>query len=109
MQSHYPGSTIRTRRGRFGLEGRGGRDAVAAVRAGLQSHRLLTAAAGATLIVVLLAVIASFFIDEPLRRSLERTMNSKLHGYNARLPGLSFHPLGFSLTLRDLTVTQAAH
>lgn len=60
-----------------------------------------------TLIVVL--VVGSFFVDEPLRRHMETTMNQKLKGYSVRLPGLSFHPLGLSLTLQDLVIRQNAH
>src|SRR5579862_902790 len=60
-----------------------------------------------TLVVV--AVIASYFVDEPLRRHMEAQLNGDLKGYSVRLPGLSVHPLGLSITLRDLTVAQQAH
>lgn len=80
--------------------------AVATTRA---RHPFLLWVAGglATLITVL--VVGSFFVDEPLRRYMEKTLNQKLQGYTVRLPGLDFHPLGFSLTLKGLTISQNAH
>src|SRR5512144_1092619 len=66
---------------------------------------------GAGIIVTLLLVlfIASYFLDEPLRRSMESKLNSKLKGYSVRLPKLHFQLVGFSLTLEGLTVFQQAH
>jgi len=61
------------------------------------------------LALVLAMVAASYGVDEPLRRYMEATLNSKLQGYTARLPGLEFHPFGFSITLRGLTISQNAH
>ncbi len=37
--------------------------------------------AGAVALVAVAAVVASFFVDEPLRRSLERQLNARLQGY----------------------------
>jgi uncharacterized protein involved in outer membrane biogenesis len=56
-----------------------------------------------------LAVLLSFLIDEPLRRSVERQMNARLTGYSVSIGKLSFHPIGLSLTLRDLVFTQQAN
>ncbi|HEY6872218.1 MAG TPA: DUF748 domain-containing protein [Geobacteraceae bacterium] len=66
---------------------------------------------GAGVVVTLLLVlfIASYFLDEPLRRSMEVKMNSKLKGYSVRLPKLHFQLIGFSLTLKGLTVFQQAN
>lgn len=61
------------------------------------------------LAVVVLAVIASFFIDEPLRRYVERRMNESLDGYTVSIRQLSFHPIGASLTLSDVTFIQDKH
>jgi len=61
--------------------------------------------------IVLLAglvAIGSFFVDEPLRRVIERQMNNSMKGYSASIGRLSFHPLGFSLTLYDLVFLQDA-
>ena len=59
--------------------------------------------------MALLAYVASFFVDEPLRRSIERRMNEKLQGYDVRLPNLEVHVLSFSIALEGLTVRQTAH
>src|SRR5688572_16738640 len=59
--------------------------------------------------IVLLLIVASFFIDEPLRRSMEREVNNRLDGYSARITKLDFHPIGFSIDLEDVIVTQNAH
>jgi hypothetical protein len=66
---------------------------------------------GAGIVVTLLLVlfIASYFLDEPLRRSMETRLNSKLKGYSVRLPKLHFQLVGFSLTLKGLTVFQQAY
>ena len=61
----------------------------------------------AALIVIIVA--GSFAVDAPLRRYMESTLNHKLKGYSVRLPAVSFHPLGFSLTLEDMVITQDAH
>lgn len=59
--------------------------------------------------LVLILVIASFFIDEPLRRLTEKKMNQALKGYTVRLPKLHFSIIGLSITLKGLTVRQQAH
>ena len=56
-----------------------------------------------------LIVIASFLVDEPIRRAIESQMNRGLKGYTARIERLSFHPIGASLTLSGLVFTQDAH
>jgi len=60
-------------------------------------------------IVLLLAYIVAFAIDEPLRRYTETKMNRALKGYTARIGKLNFHPVGFSLDLNDVVITQDAH
>src|SRR5438046_4037052 len=59
--------------------------------------------------LIALVVIASFFVDEPLRRMIEGQMNERLKGYTAHIERLSFHPLGFGVTLYGLTFSQNAH
>jgi Domain of Unknown Function (DUF748) len=61
----------------------------------------------ATLLVLLF--IASYFLDEPIRRSMEGRINSHLKGYSVRIPKLHFQLVGFSLTLRELTIAQDAY
>ncbi|MFN2385323.1 MAG: DUF748 domain-containing protein [Thermoanaerobaculia bacterium] len=64
---------------------------------------------GVLLLLVLLTILTSLFIDEPMRRSMERRMNEKLTGYTVRIPELDFRLLGLSITLENLTVRQDAH
>lgn len=59
--------------------------------------------------MALLLVGASFFVDEPLRSHMEQALNAELHGYTVRLAGVAFHPIGLSITLKDLTIAQNAH
>src|SRR5215470_16686349 len=59
--------------------------------------------------LVLLSIVASFFIDEPLRRRVEHEMNQRLHGYTVHIGRLDFHPVGFSVDFKDVVVTQDAH
>jgi hypothetical protein len=65
--------------------------------------------AGAVTLLAAVAVVASFFIDEPLRRYLERQLNARLQGYTVRIGALDFHPLGFSIDVEDVSLTQDAH
>jgi hypothetical protein len=60
-------------------------------------------------VVLLIAYAIAFLIDEPLRRYTEAKMNRALKGYTVHLKKLDFHPLGFSLDLRDVLVVQDAH
>ena len=56
--------------------------------------------------LILLLFIASFFVDEPMRRAMERSMNQRLKGYAVTLPKLHFQLIGLSVTLHDLTIRQ---
>ena len=60
-------------------------------------------------VIVALVVAASFFVDEPMRKTIEHQMNQSLKGYTAHIARLSFHPLGLSVTLYGLTFAQNAH
>jgi hypothetical protein len=66
---------------------------------------------GIGLIAALLLVlfVGSYFLDEPLRESVERRMNARLKGYFVRLPGLHLQLVGLSLTLKGLSVYQTAN
>ncbi len=57
-------------------------------------------------ILIVLLVVASFFVDEPMRRSMEKRMNASLKGYQVRIPKLHFSLFGGSITLHDLTIRQ---
>lgn len=64
----------------------------------------------AILVTVLLALfVASYFLDEPLRRYMENKLNRDLKGYSVRLPGAHFQLIGLTMTLKGLTVFQDAH
>jgi hypothetical protein len=71
--------------------------------------KLLRWGAGILVTLLLVLFVASYFLDEPLRRSMETRLNSKLKGYSVRLPKLHFQLVGCSLTLKGLTVFQQAH
>jgi len=84
--------------------------------AGKRTHSALRSVSRATLwttgtIVAILVIllVASFFVDEPIRRSMERHMNESLKGYTVQIPKLHFQLIGLSVTLHDLTVRQQAH
>jgi len=64
--------------------------------------------AGTLGVLIALAYAVAFLIDEPLRRYMEREMNSRLAGYAVRISDLDVHPLGFSVDLNGLTIVQMA-
>jgi hypothetical protein len=64
---------------------------------------------GTLAVLIAIVAVASFLVDEPLRRYIEGQMNASLKGYTARIERLSFHPIGASLTLYDLLIVQDAH
>jgi len=71
--------------------------------------RWCTGISAILILILLVLFIASYFLDEPLRGSMENRMNSSLKGYSVRLPKLHFQLIGFSMTLKGLTVSQKAH
>jgi hypothetical protein len=64
---------------------------------------------GGLALLVLLALAASFLVDEPLRRYMEREVNRRLDGYTVSIGRVDFHPIGFSIDYEDLVVVQDAH
>jgi hypothetical protein len=66
---------------------------------------------GVGIVVAALLVLfgASYLLDEPLRGFMERKINAPLKGYSVRLSGAHLQPVGFSLTLKGLTVLQQAN
>jgi hypothetical protein len=64
---------------------------------------------GVLAVLVLTVIVASYAVDEPLRRTIERRMNERMKGYTARVAKLDFHPIGFSLDLRDVVLIQNAN
>jgi hypothetical protein len=59
--------------------------------------------------VLVCVFITSFFLDRIIRPRIEAKMNSSLQGYHATLAHAHLQLLGFTLTLRDLTIAQIAH
>jgi hypothetical protein len=57
-------------------------------------------------ILIVILIVASFFVDEPMRRSMELRMNRSLKGYSVQIPHLHFSLFGGSITLHDLTLRQ---
>lgn len=62
----------------------------------------------AVLIAVLL-IASSFFIDEPLRRYAQQRMNDYLPGFSVHIRKLTTHPLSLSIQLDDVVILQADH
>ena len=75
----------------------------------LSAPRALRWIALAVVALLILLFVASFFVDEPMRRHMEARMNRSLKGYSVRLPKLHFRLIGMSVTLRDLALRQNAH
>jgi hypothetical protein len=66
--------------------------------------------AGGTLAVILvLAYVAAFLVDEPIRRQVESQMNARLKGYSVRLGSADFHPINLAIDFRNLVVRQDAN
>jgi Domain of Unknown Function (DUF748) len=59
------------------------------------------------LIVVIFAI--GVFIDEPLRRYVERQLNTHLKGYTVRLGRLDLHLWRFSVDVYDVSIVQNAN
>ncbi|MEO8189321.1 MAG: DUF748 domain-containing protein [Acidobacteriota bacterium] len=78
-------------------------------RAGHFSRKSLVRVGAGLLILLVLLIVASFFIDEPLRRQMERKMNQSLKGYSVQIPKLHFSLFGGSIALRGLTIRQQAN
>jgi hypothetical protein len=79
------------------------------IAARVKGSKALRWCVGVPVALVVLLCIASYFFDEPLRRTMEQKMNHDLKGYSVRLPSLHVQLAGLSVTLKDLTVVQMAH
>jgi len=78
--------------------------------AGLRGARRHWLAIGIPVAIILLLVYTiAFLTNDPLRRYTETKMNAALKGYTARIGKLDLHPLGYSLDLYDVVITQDAH
>jgi uncharacterized protein DUF748 len=59
--------------------------------------------------LIIVVVALAFVMDEPVRRYVEQTLNSRIEGYTIRLGKLDIHPLSFSVELYDVTIMQDAN
>jgi hypothetical protein len=64
---------------------------------------------GVPLAFLLVIGLALAFIDEPLRAYAERELNRQVESYTFRIGSLDFHPIGLSIDLENVTVTQNDH
>lgn len=75
----------------------------------LLTSGVLRWAVGIPVILALVHFGASYLLDEPLRRSMERKLNRDLKGYSVRLSGVHVQLIGLTVTVNGLTVLQQAH
>ena len=101
---HFPGTALALTRAMFHLLPRD--SWLAKLRTIPRRWLVVGVAVG---VVLLIAYAIAFLIDEPLRRYTEAKMNRALKGYTVHIKKLDFHPVGFSLDLRDVLVVQDAH
>ncbi len=86
------------------------RKLVSASGTGLRSlPKWLRRTATTLAVIITVLFIASYFLDEPLRRYMEKKVNRNLKGYYVRVPQLHLQLIGFSLTLKGLTIFQQAY
>ena len=64
---------------------------------------------GSIALILILVFVAAYLLDEPLRRRMEADLNNRLKGYTVRIGRLDFHPIGLSLELENLIISQNAH
>ena len=72
-------------------------------------RKVLRYGVGVVVAALLVLFGASYLLDQPLRGFMERKINAPLKGYSVRLDGAHFQAVGFSLTLKGLTVLQQAN
>jgi Domain of Unknown Function (DUF748) len=73
------------------------------------TRRSVIWAGGSILFLLLVLFVAAYLLDEPLRSRMEAELNNRLKGYAVRVERLDFHPIGLSLELENVTVSQNAH
>lgn len=64
---------------------------------------------GLPIALVLILFMASFYIDEPLRRLTEENINRNLKGYTVQLPKLHLRLIDLAVTVEDVSVLQQSH
>ena len=73
---------------------------------GSKTRKALSFTAALFIVLVVLIVLAAFFVDEPLRQRMEANLNRSLTGYTVRIGKLDFHPIGLSLDLENSVIIQ---
>ncbi len=91
---------------RSGDRGRQWRSALAHSLSGSKTRKALLWSASILAGLIVLVVIAAFFIDEPLRQRMEANLNRALAGYTVSIGKLDFHPIGLSLELENSVIIQ---
>jgi hypothetical protein len=61
---------------------------------------------GAVALLMVAAVAAGFWLDEPLRRYAEQHMNARLQGYTVRIGALDVRPFALAIDVQDLVIVQ---
>ena len=75
----------------------------------LPTHHPLKYAGIGVAAIVIGALIAIAFIDDPLRAFIERRVNQSLDGYRFTIGSLDFHPIGFSIDLENVVLVRTQH
>lgn len=63
---------------------------------------------GALAVVVVLLVVGLQFVDEPLRKEMEKRLNAALKGYTVTIQDLDLQPFALAIELEGVTVAQDA-
>src|SRR5262245_31971631 len=71
--------------------------------------RLLRTTAIVVGVLVLAVAAASFLLDEPMRRAMEREVNERLRDYTVRIRELDFQPLAFAVVLEGFEIRQVSN
>jgi hypothetical protein len=72
----------------------------------LPERRWVRVVLGVAAVLFVIAIVVSFFLDEPLRRKIEGGMNASLKGYKVHIAKVRFHPWDCAISLVDWTIVQ---
>ncbi len=75
----------------------------------LPARRGWRIALGVFVAMLLLVVVGSFLVEEPLRRYAEAQANEQLPAYHTTIGALTVHPLMLAVDLYDVMIRQQAH
>jgi hypothetical protein len=60
-------------------------------------------------LIIIVVLVSSWLMGEPLRRYVERQLNQHLKGYTVQIGGLDVHPFRLSVEMRDAVIALSAH